>query len=80
MKKIKPIYMIQLIIVVILLISAFYLGKLSMSKQVYALYDRVNQLETQINQIQTETLVETNKNQWKINKTSKWSIILVEII
>ena len=62
-KAIKPIHLIQLIIVTILLISAFYLGKLSMSKQVYALYDRVNQLEAQITQIQSETPVKTNENQ-----------------
>lgn len=50
---------IQVIIVVILFISAFYIGKLSMSKQVYALYDRIDQLEVQINQIQVKSPVKT---------------------
>lgn len=50
---------IQVIIVVILLISTFYIGKLSMSKQVYALYDRIDQLEVQINQIQVKSPVKT---------------------
>ena len=50
---------IQVIIVVILLISTFYTGKLSMSKQVYALYDRIDQLEVQINQIQVKSPVKT---------------------
>lgn len=48
MKKIK---IIQILIVIILIVTAFYLGKLSMAKQVNALYDRVYQLEVQINQI-----------------------------
>ena len=50
---------IQVIIVVILLISTFYTGKLSMSKQVYALYDRIDQLEVQINQIQVKSPIKT---------------------
>lgn len=50
---------IQVIIVVILLISAFYIGKLSMAKQIYALNSRVNQLETQINQIKVESSIKT---------------------
>lgn len=46
---------IQIIIVIILLISAFYIGKLSMAKQIHALNSRVNQLEVEINEIQTES-------------------------
>lgn len=51
---------IQVIIVVILIISAFYMGKLSMAKEIYALNSRVNQLEAQINQIQVESSKTTN--------------------
>ena len=50
---------IQIIIVIILLISAFYIGKLSMAKQIHALNSRVNQLEVEINEIQTESQDET---------------------
>lgn len=46
---------IQIIIVIILLISAFYIGKLSMAKQIHTLNSRVNQLEVEINEIQTES-------------------------
>lgn len=50
---------IQVIIIVILLISAFYIGKLSMAKQIYVLSSRVNQLETQIDQIKVEYSIKT---------------------
>lgn len=43
---------LQLIIVLILLISSFYAGKTSMSKQIYTLIDRIDQLEIQINEMQ----------------------------
>ena len=50
----KRIKAIQLITVVILLIAAFYLGKISMIKQISGSYDRINQLEMQIDQIQRD--------------------------
>ena len=50
-KKIKA---IQLTTVVILLVAAFYLGKISMIKQISGSYDRINQLEMQIDQIQRD--------------------------
>lgn len=49
MKKIK---IIQILIVIFLLISAFYLGRLSMLKQFYSLNERISQLEIQINQLE----------------------------
>jgi len=42
----------QLTIVIILLISAFLAGKLSMKDDFYELYDRIDQLEIQINQME----------------------------
>lgn len=59
-KKIKA---IQLTTVVILLVAAFYLGKISMTKQISGSYDRINQLEMQIDQIQKD-----KKNDKKIMK------------
>lgn len=41
----------QLTIVIILLISAFFAGKLSMKDDFYELYNRIDQLELQINQM-----------------------------
>lgn len=54
MKENTQTKIIQIIIVVILLISAFYMGKLSMKEQIYDLFNLIEQLETQINQTQTE--------------------------
>lgn len=51
--------MFQIIIVIIFVISAFLMGKLSMAKQYYVLYDRIDQLEAQINEIQIESQVKT---------------------
>jgi len=47
MKRIK---IIQILIVIFLIISAFFLGKLSMTKQLNNLNERIDQLEIQINQ------------------------------
>ena len=47
MKRIK---IIQILIVIFLIISAFFLGKLSMAKQLNNLNERIDQLEIQINQ------------------------------
>lgn len=43
---------IQLIIVLVLLITSFYAGKISMSEQIYTLFDRIDQLESQMNEMQ----------------------------
>ena len=52
-KKIKA---IQLITVVILLIAAFYLGKISMTEQIRELNGRIKQMEVQIDQIQRDKI------------------------
>jgi hypothetical protein len=43
---------LQLLIVLVLLVFSFYAGKTSMSKQIYGLNDRIDQLEIQMNELQ----------------------------
>lgn len=50
----KRIKAIQLTTVVILLIAAFYLGKLSMTEQMKELNGRIKQMEVQIDKIQRD--------------------------
>ena len=52
----KRIKAIQLITVVILLIAAFYLGKISMTEQIRELNGRIKQMEVQIDQIQRDKI------------------------
>lgn len=54
MKRDKITQIMQILTVIVLLIAAFYLGRISMEKELNVLFDRVHQLEIQINQMQTE--------------------------
>lgn len=44
----------QIIIVIIFVISAFLIGKLSMKEEYEALYNRIDQLEIQINEMKED--------------------------
>ena len=50
MKRDKTIQIMQILTVIVLLIVAFYLGRISMEKELNVLFERVQQLEIQINE------------------------------
>lgn len=51
MKREKIIQIIQIIAVIFLVIAAYYLGRISMEKEFNVLFERVHQLEIEINQM-----------------------------
>ena len=53
MKRDKIIQIMQILAVIFLMIAAFYLGRISMEEEFNVLFERVHQLETEINQIQS---------------------------
>lgn len=52
MKREKIIQIMQILAVIFLMIAAFYLGRISMEKEFNVLFERVHQLEIEINQMQ----------------------------
>lgn len=54
MKREKITQIMQILTVIFLLIAAFYLGRMSMEKELNVLFERAHQLEIQVNQMQTE--------------------------
>ena len=51
MKREKITQIMQILTVIFLLIAAFYLGRMSMGKELNVLFERVHQLEEIVNQI-----------------------------
>lgn len=52
MKREKIIQIIQILAVIFIVIAAYYLGRISMEEEFNALFERVHQLEIEINQMQ----------------------------
>ncbi len=53
MKREKIIQIIQILAVIFLVIAAYYLGRISMEKELNVLFERVHQLEIEINQMES---------------------------